>query len=90
MLAVVLAAKLLGVSELTVLMSALTTCIRLPRQSKQVGAMVEATVDAFGNVDILVNSAGLSIDGPFLDMAEADWDRVYEVNLKGHFWYLKL
>ena len=52
--------------------------------------MVEATVDAFGNVDILVNSAGLSINGPFLDMAEADWDRVYEVNLKGHFWYLKL
>jgi 3-oxoacyl-[acyl-carrier protein] reductase len=53
--------------------------------SKQVGAMVEATIGAFGSIDILVNSAGLSIDGPFLDMAESDWDRVYEVNLKGPF-----
>jgi 3-oxoacyl-[acyl-carrier protein] reductase len=53
--------------------------------SKQVGAMVEATIGAFGSIDILVNSAGLSIDGPFMDMAEADWDRVYEVNLKGPF-----
>lgn len=52
---------------------------------KQVGAMVEATLDAFGSIDIYVNTAGLSIDGPFLDMAEADWDRVYEVNLKGAF-----
>jgi 3-oxoacyl-[acyl-carrier protein] reductase len=49
----------------------------------QVDAMVEATLDAFGSIDIYVNTAGLSIDGPFLDMAEADWDRVYEVNLKG-------
>jgi len=53
--------------------------------SKQVEAMVEATLDAFGSIDIYVNTAGLSIDGPFLDMAEADWDRVYEVNLKGAF-----
>ncbi len=52
---------------------------------KQVDAMVEATLDAFGSIDIYVNTAGLSIDGPFLDMAEADWDRVYEVNLKGAF-----
>lgn len=51
----------------------------------QVQAMVEATLDAFGSVDILVNNAGLSIDGPFLDMAEQDWDRVLDVNLKGPF-----
>ena len=53
--------------------------------SKQVTSMVRHTVDAFGSIDILVNNAGHSIDGPFLDMAEADWDRVYEVNLKGPF-----
>ena len=39
----------------------------------------------FGRVDILVNNAGLSIDAPFLDMREEDWDRVIEVNLKGPF-----
>jgi 3-oxoacyl-[acyl-carrier protein] reductase len=53
--------------------------------SSQVNAMVAATIDAFGSIDILVNNAGLSIDGPFLEMQEQDWDRVYEVNLKGPF-----
>lgn len=51
----------------------------------QVAEMVGTVVDAFGRIDVLVNNAGLSIDGPFLDMAESDWDRVYEVNLKGPF-----
>lgn len=51
----------------------------------QVNSMVEATLDAFGSIDILVNNAGLSIDSPFLDLQEEDWDRVYEVNLKGAF-----
>lgn len=53
--------------------------------SGQVKAMIDATMDTFGCIDILINNAGLSIDGPFLDMNEADWDRVYEVNLKGPF-----
>lgn len=52
---------------------------------EQVKAMVDATVDTYGSIDILINNAGLSIDGPFLEMKEADWDRVYEVNLKGPF-----
>ena len=43
----------------------------------QVSAMVEAAIDAFDSIDVLVNNAGLSIDGPFLDMSEQDWDRVY-------------
>jgi NAD(P)-dependent dehydrogenase (short-subunit alcohol dehydrogenase family) len=53
--------------------------------SAQVNAMVTAAIDAFGAIDVLVNNAGLSIDGPFLEMREQDWDRVYEVNLKGPF-----
>jgi len=53
--------------------------------SVQVDAMVTASIDAFGAIDILVNNAGLSIDTPFLEMHEHDWDRVYEVNLKGPF-----
>jgi NAD(P)-dependent dehydrogenase (short-subunit alcohol dehydrogenase family) len=53
--------------------------------SSEVNAMVAATTDAFGSIDILINNAGLSIDGPFLEMREQDWDRVYEVNLKGPF-----
>ena len=51
----------------------------------EVESMVDATTEAFGPIDILINNAGLSIDGPFLDMTEADWDRVQDVNLKGPF-----
>jgi NAD(P)-dependent dehydrogenase (short-subunit alcohol dehydrogenase family) len=54
-------------------------------ETKQVKSMVDAIIDAYGSIDILINNAGLSIDGPFLDMKEEDWDRVYEVNLKGPF-----
>ncbi|MEQ8664251.1 MAG: 3-oxoacyl-ACP reductase family protein [Rhodospirillales bacterium] len=51
----------------------------------QVDAMVEKIVAAFGGVDILINSAGLSVDAPFLEISEDDWDRVIDVNLKGPF-----
>ncbi len=53
--------------------------------SAAVAAMVERTVQAFGAIDVLVNNAGLSRGGPFLDITEADWDDVYAVNLKGPF-----
>jgi len=52
---------------------------------EQVKSMVDTIIDEYGSIDILINNAGLSIDGPFLDMKEEDWDRVYEVNLKGPF-----
>ncbi len=53
--------------------------------SARVAAMTDAIMAAFGSIDILVNNAGLNRDGPFLDMAEADWDQVCAVNLKGPF-----
>ena len=40
---------------------------------------------AFGGVDILVNNAGIIHSADFLDLAEADFDRVLRVNLKGAF-----
>jgi 3-oxoacyl-[acyl-carrier protein] reductase len=53
--------------------------------STEVAAMVDQSIEAFGAIDILVNNAGLNSGGPFLDIAEDDWDRVYGVNLKGPF-----
>lgn len=50
-----------------------------------VNAMVKTVLAAFGGIDILVNNAGISIDSPFLEMGEEDWDRVVDVNLKGPF-----
>jgi len=51
----------------------------------QVNAMVSRTLEHWGQVDILVNSAGVSGEVPFLEMDEAEWDRVLSVNLKGAF-----
>jgi glucose 1-dehydrogenase len=48
-------------------------------------AMVAQTVERFGRLDILVNNAGIETLVPFLDLSEADWDRVQAVNLKGPF-----
>ena len=50
-----------------------------------VEAALAATLAAFGRVDGLVNNAGIFKAAPFLDITEADWDAVIDVNLKGHF-----
>lgn len=54
-------------------------------RADEVFSMVKQVVERFGGIDILINNAGLSIDSPFLDMREQDWDRVIDVNLKGPF-----
>ncbi|WP_254538092.1 beta-ketoacyl-ACP reductase [Halomarina litorea] len=48
-----------------------------------VASMGEATHDAFGAPDVLVNNAGLTIDKTFANMTREDWDRVMDVNLGG-------
>jgi len=50
-----------------------------------VDAALAATLAAFGRVDGLVNNAGVFKAAPFLDITEADWDAVIDVNLKGSF-----
>ncbi len=54
-------------------------------QAAQVDAAVAATLAAFGRIDGLVNNAGIFKASDFLDIAEADWDAVIDVNLKGSF-----
>jgi rhamnulose-1-phosphate aldolase/alcohol dehydrogenase len=51
----------------------------------QVAAAIDATVLAFGGVDIVVNNAGLSISKSLLDTTEADWDLQHDVMAKGSF-----
>jgi NAD(P)-dependent dehydrogenase (short-subunit alcohol dehydrogenase family) len=48
-----------------------------------VEAMVARTEAHFGRLDILVNNAGLSTMDWVVDIKEADWDRVMDVNAKG-------
>ena len=53
--------------------------------ARAVEHLVEQTVAAFGHLDILVNNAGIIHAADFLDLTEADFDRVLRVNLKGAF-----
>jgi NAD(P)-dependent dehydrogenase (short-subunit alcohol dehydrogenase family) len=47
--------------------------------------LIAAASDTFGKLDILVNNAGIIHAADFLDLQEADFDRVLRVNLKGAF-----
>jgi L-rhamnose 1-dehydrogenase len=53
--------------------------------SAQVRAMVQAVLDRWGTIDILVNDAGICPFEGFLEMPEVLWDQVLDVNLKGYF-----
>ena len=50
-----------------------------------VEAALAATLARFGHIDGLVNNAGIFKAAPFLEISEADWDAVIDVNLKGSF-----
>ncbi|MEJ2148626.1 MAG: 3-oxoacyl-[acyl-carrier-protein] reductase [Chloroflexota bacterium] len=52
---------------------------------EQANAMVEKTVEVFGNVHILVNNVGTTRDTLLMRMPESDWDLVLNVNLKSVF-----
>ena len=54
-------------------------------RASDVRTMVEATLSAFGRLDILVNNAGVFPFASALEMTEAQWDHVLDVNLKGAF-----
>jgi 2-deoxy-D-gluconate 3-dehydrogenase len=47
--------------------------------------MVSATIDYFSKIDILVNDAGEGLGCPVLEVTEAQWDTVMNVDLKGLF-----
>jgi NAD(P)-dependent dehydrogenase (short-subunit alcohol dehydrogenase family) len=47
--------------------------------------LVARAVEAFGRLDIFVANAGLTMWGPFLEVDEATWDGVVDLNLKGSF-----
>ncbi len=51
--------------------------------------MVTEVVAALGHIDILVNNAGVVQTKPMLDLSEADWDRVVNINQRGMFFFLQ-
>ena len=52
-------------------------------KADEVRAMYDRVTDEFGNVDVLVNNAGITIDKKFENMTREYWDTVIDVNLGG-------
>jgi 3-oxoacyl-[acyl-carrier protein] reductase len=52
-------------------------------------AAVQAALEKFGRVDVLVNNAGVTRDNLVMRLADADWDLVLDINLKGTFNFTK-
>ncbi len=50
-----------------------------------VQGMINQAVEAFGDLHILVNNAGILRDRVIVNMTEAEWDAVMAVHMKGHF-----
>lgn len=53
------------------------------RHAEQVEAIVSATVDAFGRLDIVIPNAGVGAYGPFLELAPDFLEEMIDVNVKG-------
>ncbi|MCF3942593.1 SDR family NAD(P)-dependent oxidoreductase [Oceanobacillus alkalisoli] len=47
--------------------------------------IVEETESKLGDIDVLVNCAGVNIPKPVLEVTEEDWDTIHNINLKGAF-----
>ncbi len=56
------------------------------RDQAQAQAMVDAAVQRFGGLDVLVNNAGVGRIIPFLETTNDDWDFMFDVNCKGLLW----
>ena len=52
---------------------------------EQLEKLLADVVEKSGKVDVLINGAGMNSATPFLEIPEDEWDRIYEVNIKGVF-----
>ena len=59
------------------------------REVAQIEGMVARAVEEFGGIDILVACAGVTQLKGMMDLTEAEWDRVFDVNTKGLFFTLQ-
>ncbi|HXB69002.1 MAG TPA: SDR family NAD(P)-dependent oxidoreductase [Candidatus Acidoferrales bacterium] len=60
------------------------------RQASDIAPVAQAAIAQFGQIDILINNAGIYPRQPFLEMTEAQWDEMQAINLKSMYHCLKL
>ncbi len=63
---------------------AVAVCADISKKS-EVDAMMKEVSSVFGGVDVLVNNAGISQIKMLCDVAEDEWDRMFDVNVKGAY-----
>lgn len=58
-------------------------------QEQQVADAIALVINSWGKLDILFNNAGISILKPVTETTEAEWDKLFNINLKGVFFGCK-
>ena len=58
-------------------------------RADDIEAMVASCLKTYGRIDVLDNNVGIAETGSVVDVAEADWDRVFAVNLKSAYLSMK-
>ncbi len=52
---------------------------------RQVGAMIEAAIQRYGRLDVLVNNVGAAVRKPFLELSHQEWESMLDLNLTSMF-----
>ncbi len=60
-------------------------CCRDITDHEQAGQIIQAAIDAYADLNIVVNNAGICRDRMFTSLSPDDWDAVVSVHLKGHY-----